>query len=177
MKELYFHEDFYCQVELLPVSALVTSVDEINKIAAFSNMHGDGTGWTQLYPREDHSQYLRSLCIPINSLAAALDSILEPVAEVYTGYSTYRERCNNTRAWVLTNGTALLADFDGTGTIEHLWIVKEPLAAENIDQFKHALRALGEFGDFFIADWNLDIAVACSDDDKLTQYLSGAAVD
>src|SRR5215510_794228 len=111
MKELYFHEDDYCQVELLPVSALVTSVDEINEIAAFSNMHWDGTAWTPLYPREDHSQHLKSLGISINSVAAILNSILEPVEEIYTGYSTYRERCNNTRAWVSPSGNALLADF------------------------------------------------------------------
>lgn len=177
MKELYFHEDDYCQVELLPVSALVTTVDEINKIAAFSNLHWDGTGWTPLYHREDPSQYLKSLSIPIDSVAAALDSILGPVAEVYTGYSTHRERCKNTRAWATSCGTALLADFDGTGIIEHLWIVNEPPKAEDIDQFQQALRTLAEFGDFFIADWKLDISLPCRDVDKLRQYLSGAAVD
>ena len=175
MKELYFHEDFYCQVELLPMPALESSVDEMNEIAVFSEENWDGTAWTALHLREDHSQHLRSLGIPIKSVAAVLDSILEPVVEVYTGYSTYRERCKNTRAWVLPCRTALLADFDETGIIEHLWIVNEPPAAENVDQFQQALRALAEFGDFFIADWNIGIAVACRDHDQLMQYLSGAA--
>lgn len=157
------------------MSALKNSVDEMNEIAVFSEAHWDGTAWTALHVREDHSQNLKSLGITINSLAAALDSILEPVAEVYTGYSTYRERCKNTRAWVVSCGTALLSDFDGTGIIEHLWIVNEPPAAENVDQFQQALRALAEFGDFFIADWNIGIAVVCRDHDQLMQYLSGAA--
>ena len=133
---------------------------------------GFGREW---YLREDHSQHLRSLGISINSVAAVLDPILEPAEEVYTGYSTYRERCYNTRAWVLSCGTALLADFDETGVIQHFWIVNEP--AEYIEQLKQALRALGELGDFFIADWNHDIAVPCNDNDKLRDYLSGAAFD
>ena len=174
MKELYFHEDFYCQVELLPMSALESSVGEMKEIEAFSEEHWDGTAWTALYVRSDNSQHLKSLAIPIESVAAKLDSILEPVAEIYTGYSTYRERCNNTRAWVLPCGTGLLADFDQTGIIAHLWIVKEPPVAENVEQFLQALRALGEYGDFFIADWNKEIAVPCRDQDKLLRYLSGS---
>ena len=115
MKELYFHEDFYCQVELLPMSALESSVGEMKEIGAFSEEHWDGTAWTALYVRADNSQHLKSLSIPIDSVAAKLDSILEPVDDIYTGYSTYRERCNNTRAWVLPCSTGLLADFDQTG--------------------------------------------------------------
>lgn len=45
MKELYFHEDDYCQVELLPMSALESSVGEMKKIAAFSDAHWDGTAF------------------------------------------------------------------------------------------------------------------------------------
>jgi hypothetical protein len=99
------------------------------------------------------------------------------VAKVYTGYSTYREPCKNTRAWVLPGGTALLADFDEAGIIERLWIIDERPAAENLDQFQQALQALDQFGDFFIADWNIGIAVACNDEDKLRRYLSGSAPD
>ena len=39
MKELYFHEDFYCQVELLPMEALKSSEGEMNEIDAFSDTH------------------------------------------------------------------------------------------------------------------------------------------
>jgi hypothetical protein len=177
MKEFYFHEDFYCQVQLLPLSALDSSLAEMNQIADFSDAHWDGTAWTALYLREDHTQHLKSLGIPVDSVAAVLDSILEPVAKVYTGYSTYREPCKNTRAWVLPGGTALLADFDEAGIIERLWIIDERPAAENLDQFQQALQALDQFGDFFIADWNIGIAVACNDEDKLRRYLSGSAPD
>jgi hypothetical protein len=177
MKELYFHEDFYCQVELLPISALESSEGAMGDIDTFSDAHGNGTGWTALYLRQDHSQHLRSLGIPINAVTAALDPILEPVDEIYTGYSTYRERCNNTRAWTLPCHTALLADYNEAGIVGHLWIINEPPAPENINQFWQALRFFSEYGDFFIADWNLSIAVACKDDDKLMRYLSGASED
>ena len=173
MKALYFHEDDYCQVELLPMSALDSSVDETTKIEHFSD---DGTAWTAIYLRLDYSEHLKSIAIPINRLAAKLDSILEPVEEVYTGYSTYRERCKNTRAWVLGR-TALLANFDESGIIQNLWIVNEPPDAENVDQFRQALKAISEYGDFLIAHWPLDFTVAFRDEDKLLRYLSGQTED
>ena len=114
-----------------------------------------------------------SLGIPIDTLSAALDSILEPVEKIYTGYGSYQERCINTRGWVLPCRTALLADFNEAGIVGHLWVVNEPPDSENIEQFRQALTALSIFGDFFIADWNLSIAVPCADDEMLRRYLSG----
>jgi hypothetical protein len=177
MKELYFHEDFYYQVELLPTSALESSAREMGDINAFSAAHWDGYGWTDIYVRQDQSNHLRSLGISIDTIAAALDPILDPVDEVYTGYSTHRELCNNTRGWAVPCGTALLADFNDSGVVEHLWIVNEPPNSEDVEQFRRALKSLNDYGDFFIADWNLSIALSCKDDDKLVRYLSGEPDD
>ena len=174
MNELYFHEDFYCQVELLPMSALESSTSEMGEIDAFSEAHWDGHSWTALHIREDQTQHLLSLAVSIDAVAALLDPILEPVTHVYTGFGTHKELCKNTRAWTLPCETALLADFNATGAVEHLWLVNEPPEPDNVQQLWNALKSLSQSGDYFIADWNLSIAVPLADDEMLMRYLVGS---
>jgi hypothetical protein len=174
MNELYFHEDFYCQVELLPMSALDSSTSEMGEIDAFSNAHWDGNAWTALHVRQDQSQHLLSLAISIDAVAALLDPILEPVTDIYTGFGSYKELCENTRAWTLPCETALLADFNAAGLVEHLWLVNEPPEPHSVQQLWNALKALSQSGDYFIADWNRTIAVPLANDEMLMRYLAGS---
>ena len=173
MKELFFHEAFYCQVTLLPVSAVQPCDSETEKIDEVSGAHWDGTAWTSIYLREGYSEFLESLGIRIQGIADRLDLILERVDEISTGYSTYRERCENTNGWVFPDGCGLLADYGRDGIVQHIWLVKEPPAIESLEKFKNAVEVLGGCDDFVIADWNKDIMVPCSDDDKLRRYFLG----
>ena len=170
MKEICFHEDFYCQVELLPVAALKDCASEMQQIDDFSTEHWDGAGWTSIVVRQDNSGYLRALGIPINALAEKLDSILDSIDEIYTGYSSYRERCAQTKGWAFPCGCALLTDYDSEGIVRNLWLVNEPPSPQSFDKFKEAVQVLSQYGEFLIADWNLSVAVACVDDEKLRKY-------
>ena len=173
MKELFFHEDFYCQVELLPVSAVQHCDDEMKKVDEFSAAHWDGTAWTKIYLRDNHSAHLRSLGIRIQDIADKLDLILERVEAIFTGYSTYSEQCKETRGWVFPNGCGLLADYRSDGVVQHIWLVKEPPDITSLESFKNAVEILGGCGGFVIADWNKDILVPCFNDGKLRRYFLG----
>ncbi len=173
MKELYFHEDFYCQVELLPVSAVQHCTEEMSESDAFSDAHWNGTAWTALYLRDDHSTYLRSLGIRIRDIAAKLDSMLEPVETIFTGYSTYREQCSNTRGWVFPCKSALLADYAADEVVQNLWMVNDHPYVRSLGKFKEVIGVLNEYSQFVIADWNKSIMVPTEDDDILRQYFMG----
>ena len=170
MKELFFHEDFYCQVELVPVSAVQHCTEEMHQVDDFSAAHWDGTAWKSMYLRDDHSTYLRSLGIRIQDIALKLDSILERVDAVFTGYSTYREECSNTRGWVFPCGCGLLAEYDADGVVQNLWVDDAPDVA-SLGRFKEVIEVLNGYSQFVIADWNRTVLVSCEDDDELHQYL------
>lgn len=111
MASVYFHEDEYCRVEVLPVGNLAHLLAEMGRIDEFAAAHSEPGGFTDMYVRGDAPQPLSSLGITLADLQAALDPLLTPFAEVYTGYSTYRERCVSTVAW----GVSLLAAGGRTG--------------------------------------------------------------
>jgi hypothetical protein len=170
MRELYFHEDDYLQVEMMPVSALGHCTDEMRESDAFSATHWNGTAWTSMYLLDDHSAYLKRLGISIHEIAPRLDSILEPVDEVFTGYSTYRERCSNTKAWVFPCGCGLLADYDADGVVLHLWLVYEPPHVQHFGKFKEVVGVLDAYSQFIIVDWKKSHLLQCADDDKMRRY-------
>lgn len=173
MKELFFHEDFYCQVQLLPMSAMRPYEAEMAKIDEFAGAHWDGTAWTSIYLRDDYSMYLSSLGIRIQDIGDKLDLILERVDAIFTGYSTYREQCNDTQGWVFPNGCGLLADYRSDGIVQHIFLVKEPPDVTSLERFKNAIEVLGSHSQFVIADWNKDILVPCFNDYKLRRYFLG----
>lgn len=48
----YFHEDDYCQVEILPVENLSFYKRQAREIEDFADEHREGVGFTDMYVRE-----------------------------------------------------------------------------------------------------------------------------
>jgi hypothetical protein len=70
--EVYFHEDDYCQQEILPLAALDFCRNQITEIDAFATNHQapGGIGWTEMYMREDSPEKLSDLGITFESFRA-----------------------------------------------------------------------------------------------------------
>jgi hypothetical protein len=106
MNELYFHEDDYCQIELLPIENEEYVKKEINTINEFSEDHKapSGAGWTDMYIRDNREQItLKDYKIKCSELDTLLLKLTEKCDKVYTGYSSYREECDNTLGYSLNN--------------------------------------------------------------------------
>ncbi len=58
MREAYFHEDDYCQTELLPIANHKHCRDQLREIESFSAQHETEFGWTDMYVRSDAPQTL-----------------------------------------------------------------------------------------------------------------------
>ncbi len=122
-REIYFHEDDYCQQELLPRGAAAHAEGELNKIGDFADAHRapGGLGWTDIYIGQEAPVKLRALGIEKEVFAQTVSRFLQPFESVLTGYSSYRQRCNNTGAWGRSDACALFAEWDHDGIITHAW--------------------------------------------------------
>lgn len=101
MKEIYFHEDDYCQIELAPVENEEFIKQEIDAISNFSEQHKapNGIGWTKMYMRKEPQCTLKEKGIHIKEFDDRVGKVIGKYDEVYTGYSTYKEKCRNTNGY------------------------------------------------------------------------------
>ena len=99
MRSAYFHEDDYCQIELLPIDNLGFCLKQAGEISEFSEEHWKGMGWDSMYVRKVNPRKLSSLKLQLNDVRSVISKTMPEYDEVYTGYSSYREKCTNTYAF------------------------------------------------------------------------------
>ena len=128
MRKIYFHEDDYCQLEVLPLSAEQFCRREMGEIETLLQLN--------LRPEQ---------------LTAALD-FLPAYDLVETGYSSYREECQSTQARGLNEELAVFWSVDEAGLVEAIWLAfwVEPQEANAARQL---LTALGHLAPLLLADW------------------------
>ncbi len=167
---IYFHEDDYCQIELLPVSARHHCMTQMGIIDDFAAKHDDGgMGYTGIYVRPDAPHAFAELSVATAAFSAAISQHLPAYDFVFTGYSSYREECRSTLAWGDDSFT-LFADHEAS-IIQHVWLdLSLPNAAEAA-RVASALRALPISESILIADWSWSLVAMLSDDASLNEYL------
>ena len=101
MKEVYFHEDDYCQIELAPIENEEFIKQEIDAINGFFEEHKvpNGIGWTEMYMRKEPQRTLKDLKISIKEFDENIGNLIGKYDIVYSGYSTYREECKSTNGY------------------------------------------------------------------------------
>jgi len=154
-REIYFHEDDYCQQELLPHEDLAFAEAEIKKIAELANAHRapDGAGWPDVYLRQKPPVTFRALGMKKEEFHAVISPHLAPFDLVYTGYNSYRERCKKTAAWGTATHNALLADWDDEGIITNVWAQFFDSDEKSLLAASKAVAALGMLHSLIYVDW------------------------
>ena len=171
MRSVYFHEDDYCQVEILPVAAQEYCLDEMKRIGEFAAAHRDGLGFTDVYMRANVPQSLASLDIPLVDLRSAIDDKLSPFDRVFTGYSSHRERCRTVYAWGSGELAALFAEVGDGDVIKAMWVSLYGLSADRVDAWCRAFASLPHSSKLVLADWNSCEVVPLEDEAAMTAYL------
>jgi hypothetical protein len=154
-REIYFHEDDYCQQELLPREALPFAEAQVKQIAEFANAHhapGDA-GWTDLHVRQKPPVTFRTLAMKKDDFAAVVSPHLPPFNLVYTGYGSYRERCKKTAGWGTSQHNALFADWDDEGVITNVWAQFFDSDEKSLLAASKAVAALGTLHSLIYVDW------------------------
>ena len=174
MKAIYFHEDDYCQIEILPISNWEHCENQMGEIESFSEAHRapGGVGWTDMYMRQENPSTLRELNVSRNVLATALCEALPECDTVYTGYSTYREKCDYTTAFACSPQVAVFADFNKDNITEHIWLTLGVSDQDEAESIMNAFHALSKFGDLLFVDWGWGMLNPLAETDALRRYLA-----
>jgi hypothetical protein len=173
MASAFFHEDDYCQVEVLPSAARGYCLAEMALIDEFADAHRDGVGFTDVYVRGEPPQLLASLGITTLELGSALDALVPRFAEVQTGYGSYREPCPSVSGWELGDGEALFARIGEGAVVGPIWLALRGVTAERVRLWCQVLRSLPRAAELLVADWSAGRVVPLADEPALAAYLSG----
>ena len=176
MREIFFHEDDYVQIQFLPDSSLEFCIEEMQICDEHAEKHraAVGAGWTKMYIRKDAPQNLGVFTISASELSAALDRHLARYDHVFTGYSTHRERCVRTLAWG-DDGFVLFAEHDEDLIVRELWFGLGQWRAEKADDYVSTLVNLPHASELLIVDWAWSRIVPLADAECLKAYVDERA--
>ena len=154
-RSVFFHEDDYCQQEILPAAALSYCRSEIEKIDAFASEHRaqDGIGWTDMYVRDAAPQPLVDLNITRERFTELVGAFLEPFEKVTSGAGIHHEPVANTTAFGYDALCVILADWNASGRVEHIWTSIFTDRPERLETTVRALQTLGEAFPLLYVDW------------------------
>lgn len=161
MRQAYFHEDDYCQIEILPIENLKFCLDQAGKIAEFSEKHQNGIGWDEMYLREDNPKKISELDIALDEIRESFQGKLPEYDEVYIGYSSERTLCRKTYAFGKEQGETIFLEINDDGKLISLWC-SEPSSD---------LYSLPNHERFLLADWGWEFICPLSDKVTLEEYL------
>lgn len=169
-KTIFFHEDDYRQVEIVPNDNLTDLEKETKKVNDFANEHFDGSGYTDIYVRsDDNKTELNQRLIKPNDLEQKLEILgLERVLYVTTGYGqTYRELHKDCIAFG-KDYSAIYYDFKDE-IVQGIWLTNH----WSIDrkQLSECLHEIGKNWNLLLQDWNLIETVDLNNKQAIDNYL------
>jgi hypothetical protein len=175
MRRIYFHEDDYCQIEILPVQNYEYCKQEIDKINHFSEEHkvADGIGWTDIYVRDESPITLEELKISIERLTTSLQSVVSKFDFVFTGYSSYREVCKSTFAYGDTDEVVVFFDVDEElNFVKNIWMTLNIRNQVQIDSAIQIFKALSGICKLILVDWGWGFLSELDDNLEIENYLN-----
>lgn len=170
MREAYFHEDDYCQIEVLPASNWDYCLSQLRGLGKFSDEHFDGIGWTDMHIRGENPRQVESLNINVKDLASSLSKILIPFGRVLTGYSSFREEAEDTMAFGSETSSIIFVEYDLNDIVEAIWLDFGIVTQEDKQLALTVLLHLGNMSEMILVDWNLGKIIKLSDQDEIMSY-------
>lgn len=171
-REVFYHEDDYCMIEVLPMGNWDTCISRLRFVGKYSDAHSTEIGWTSITIRGDNPQPLESLNIKVKDLVSSLSQFLGSFDRVLTGYSTFREVSEDTLAFGSVDSYIIFVDFNPLkGTVEDLWLDFGTDIHANRDHILKGLQVLGSLGELLLVDWDLGQVIDLSDQDAVMAYL------
>lgn len=161
---IYFHEDDYCQIELVCEENLEWCLDQTRRISDFANVHaGD-----DMYVRPAHTVELKSRGISVDTLASAVAPPLQRYDAVTTGYASIEDVIPNTSAF----GSPCVDLFAShpDGVISAIWFALQPTDDASVTMSVAMFSALSQWR-LLLVDWAWGSVVPLSDASALEAYL------
>ncbi len=168
---IFYHEDDFRQVEILPNKNYSNLKVESLKVDTFGKEHFDGTGFTSIYVRNDKNRIkLKDRQIHPKDLEAILSALgFDRIQNVLTGYDqSFREVHKNCIAFS-KNYQTIFYDFE-ENIVQHIWLTNH--WGIDREKFAKCLYELGQQWDLLLQDWNLTVTIDLSNKDLIDGYLA-----
>ena len=169
MRSIYFHEDDYCQIEILPVENLGFCLKQAGLIDEFSEEHKAGAGYTDMFIRGENPLSIYTKSIPVGVFEEALE-VAPKYDEVFTGYSSYCEKCESTNAFGHQENVAVFYE-EKDGFVKNIWLALDIYEDNDVSITYNMLTSLAKLGDFIIVDWGWGFIEELHDAARIKQYL------
>ncbi len=171
----FFHEDDYCQWQILPLTSRGFCLRQMGKIDDFAKEHqaGSGFGFTDLFVREDSPHGMEELALRSEQLNETLQ-FLPPYARVETGYSSCRRELKAAHARGEGAGQNVFWSVDDAGVITALWL-DLCITPETKELWGSILTALGKLAPLLLADWGWSCCVDLTSADEINRYVEDSA--
>lgn len=172
--EVYFHEDNYRQIELLPVQNLLNIHKEADLMKEQTEKAFTPDGFVTMSVIEETKYPLNTLKISATDFENFLrEYALFYFSNVYTGYSTYRELKTNLQAFGFEN--YVLYYESSYNILTNAWI-NYNLLSDTLDVYpenlESALFKLGSTYKLILMDWNELVTVFLKDRPALKNYFN-----
>ena len=174
MRTVYFHEDDYCQYEILPLTDREYCLEEMTKIAAFEKEHriqsGPYTFYSDIYVRGSNPYNIKESLLRPEQLDDALE-FLPAYDVVETGYSSHRSICPAARCRGSSSGIKVFWSVDKDGIVNSIWLdLRIEPEQKAIEESIRTLSSLGQLAPLLLADWNSGECVNLSSPQEIEQY-------
>ena len=162
---IFYHEDDFCQIEIIPKENLSDLLKQADNIADFTAEKG----YSDIYVREENKVSLKSREIEKTELEKLLTELgTKKHTEVITGYgSEYRVKSENTVGFG-KEYSAVYFDFEND-KVNNIWITN--LFGLNHDQVVDVFSKIGEKWNLVLMDWNSSELIDLSSKEMIKKYL------
>lgn len=171
---VFFHEDDYCQIELLPVQNLFTKHGETVVIKDYSEKHFTEDGFINIISRNQVALPLSKLNITYYDFQSLLkQDALFHFDKIYTGYSSYRELKKNIHGFGFEN-YILYYEFCNN-LILNAWVDYNNISDTlNVypEKLQNAFFKLGEDLNLILVDWNQLTTIILKNKTSVTDYVT-----
>ncbi|WPC42698.1 hypothetical protein [Clostridium sp. JS66] len=173
MRNIFFHEDDYCQIEILPKENYNYCLSQCGNIEDFANDHMDvnGLGYTDIYIRENNAILLSTLTLTKDYLKKCMENIFPKFDKVETGYSSYCIEDKNTCAYGFNENVIAFFDYDENDIVQNIWLILNIYEKNDIKSAEKLLHKLSETSDLLLVDWGWSEVYLLTDTESIGQYL------
>ncbi|QNR24538.1 hypothetical protein [Croceimicrobium hydrocarbonivorans] len=166
---IFYHEDDYRQVELLPSENFNDLIKQAENLQDFAEQHFDAMGYTELMVREDKGLKLSQRGIGTKELDSCLCELgLEKYTEVSTGIRPGEMESKNTMAYG-QNYKAIFFDYE-VDTVQDIWIAGTPDVDKTL--YAEVLHKLGMKWNLLLMDWNSLELIDLRNKAQIEKYLN-----
>lgn len=167
MSSIYFSEDDFNQIEILPEENEEFCNIQANEVDA----HKSGDGYTDMFMRGEAPFALYEKSIALKTLEDSVTQFLPKYDEVYMGYgSCSRVLQGSINAYGLDENVVLFCQFK-CDIVEYAWLILDIEKESDIRVAVNIFKALESIGSFILADWGWSFTKKIADTEGIKKYM------